>query len=138
MRVSDLLALGGEGGQVLPGTYRLRGEILRTLPDGRTRLLSFDVDRALEGDPAQNLPLQPRDRVELGNVADLRLPERVTILGPFTRPGVFDWHEGMRAADLIYRAGVPEALGRAPLRRAGPPPGRRGRARWSAWTWPGW
>ncbi|MGA2082640.1 MAG: SLBB domain-containing protein [Holophaga sp.] len=108
MRVADLLALGGEGGQILPGTYRLRGEILRTLPDGRTRLLTFDVGRALEGEEGQNLPLRPRDRVELGNVADLRLPRRVTILGPFTRPGVFDWHEGMRAADLIYRAGIPK------------------------------
>jgi protein involved in polysaccharide export with SLBB domain len=46
--------------------------------------------------------------VELGRVADLRLPSRVTILGPFTRPGVFDWHEGMRASDLVYRAGVPK------------------------------
>ena len=108
MRVSDLLALGGEGGQLLPGTYRLRGEILRTHPDGRTQLLSFDVERALKGDPAQDLPLQPRDRVELGNVAELRLAERVTILGPFTRPGIFDWHEGMRASDLIYRAGIPK------------------------------
>lgn len=107
MRISDLLALGGAGGQMLPGTYRLRGEILRTRPDGRTRLLSFDVDRALKGDPRHDLPLRPRDRIELGNVADLRLAERVTILGPFTRPGVFDWHEGMRASDLIYRAGVP-------------------------------
>jgi protein involved in polysaccharide export with SLBB domain len=108
MRVSDLLAVGGEGGQLLPGTYRLRGEILRTHPDGRTQLLCFDVGRALKGDEAHNLPLQPRDRVELGNVADLRLAKRVTILGPFTRPGIFDWHEGMRAADLIYRAGVPK------------------------------
>jgi len=108
MRVADLLALGGAGGQLLPGTYRLRGEILRTRPDGRTQLLSFDLDRALKGDGAHNLELRPRDRVELGNVADLRLAERVTILGPFTRPGVFDWHEGMRASDLIYRAGVPK------------------------------
>jgi protein involved in polysaccharide export with SLBB domain len=108
MRVRDLLGLGGEGGQLLPGSYRLRGEVLRTLADGRTRLLSFDVDRALAGEAEQNLALQPRDRVELGNVADLRLPRRVTILGPFTRSGVFDWHEGMRAADLIYRAGIPK------------------------------
>jgi len=108
MRVGDLLALGGEGGQLLPGTYRLRGEILRTHPDGRTQLFSFDVDRAQKGDPVQNLPLRPRDRVELGAVAELRLPRRVSILGPFTRPGVFDWHEGMRAADLIYRAGIPK------------------------------
>jgi protein involved in polysaccharide export with SLBB domain len=108
MRVKDLLTMGGEGNQVLPGTYRLRGELLRTRLDGRTQLLRFDVERALKGDPVHNLELQPRDRVELGNVADLRLPRRVTILGPFTRPGVFDWHEGMRASDLVYRAGIPK------------------------------
>ena len=108
MRVKDLLTMGGEGDQLLPGTYRLRGEILRTLLDGRTRLLRFDVDRALKADPEHNLELQSRDRVELGNVADLRLPRRVTLLGPFTRPGSFDWHEGMRASDLLYRAGVPK------------------------------
>lgn len=107
MRVSDLLRLGGEGGQLLPGTYRLRGEILRTRADGATRLLSFDVDRALAGAPDQDLPLQPRDRVQLEDVAALRLPRRVTLLGPFTRPGVYAWHEGMRAADLIHRAGIP-------------------------------
>jgi protein involved in polysaccharide export with SLBB domain len=107
MRVSDLLNLGGEGGQLLPGTYRLRGEVLRTHPDGRTELLSFDVDRALRREPAHDLPLQPRDRVELADVADLRLPRRVTILGPVARPGAYPWHEGMRAADLIFRAGVP-------------------------------
>jgi protein involved in polysaccharide export with SLBB domain len=111
MRVRDLLAMDGkcgQGGQLLPGTYRLRGELLRTHADGRTELLRFDVDRALEGDPAHDLALQARDRIELGDVADLRLAQRVTILGPFTRPGVFDWHEGMRAADLIYRAGIPK------------------------------
>ena len=108
MRVSDLLALGGDGGQILPGTYRLRGEILRTHADGRTQLLSFDVGRALRGEEAHDLPLEARDRVELANVAELRLAKRVTILGPFTRPGVFDWHEGMRAADLIFRAGIPK------------------------------
>ena len=108
MRVKDLLSLGGEGSQLLPGTYRLRGELLRTQADGATELLRFDVERALKGDPAHNLELQSRDRLELGNVADLRLPQRVTLLGPFTRPGVFAWHEGMRASDLIYRAGIPK------------------------------
>jgi len=93
---------------VLPGTYRLRGEVLRTAADGRTRLLSFDVERALQGDPAHDLELQPRDRMELGAVADLRLAREVTLLGPFTRPGRFTWHEGMRASDLIYRAGIPK------------------------------
>jgi protein involved in polysaccharide export with SLBB domain len=107
MRVSDLLAVGGEGGQLLPGTYRLRGEVLRTRPDGATELLGFDVDRALRREPGHDLPLQARDRIELTRLADLRLPRRVTILGPVSHPGTYPWHEGMRAADLIFRAGVP-------------------------------
>jgi protein involved in polysaccharide export with SLBB domain len=108
MRVHDLLSLTDEGDQLLPGTYRLRGEIHRTHPDGRTELLSFDVDKALHRETGSNLELQPRDRVDLVNVADLRLPGRVTVLGPLTKPGIYDWSEGMRASDLLFRAGVPK------------------------------
>jgi protein involved in polysaccharide export with SLBB domain len=108
MRVHDLLSLNAEGDQLLPGTYRLRGELLRTRYDGRTELLSFDVAKALKRDPAEDLELQPRDRMELSDVVDLRLPKRVTILGPLSHPGIYDWSEGMRASDLIFRAGVPK------------------------------
>jgi protein involved in polysaccharide export with SLBB domain len=108
MRVHDLLSLNEEGDQLLPGTYHLRGEILRTHSDGATELLSFDVNKALRGEPASNLLLEPRDRVTLANVSDLRLAKRVTILGPLTHPGIYDWAEGMRASDLIFRAGVPK------------------------------
>jgi protein involved in polysaccharide export with SLBB domain len=29
------------------------------------------------------------------------------VSGPFTYPGIFDWLEGMRASDLVFRAGIP-------------------------------
>jgi protein involved in polysaccharide export with SLBB domain len=108
MRVYNLLSLTETGDQLLPGTYRLRGEVHRTRPDGKTELLSFDVNQALLRLPAADLALQPRDRIELVRVADLRLPARVTILGPLTRPGIYDWSEGMRASDLIFLGGVPK------------------------------
>lgn len=104
LRVGDLLK---RESQVLPDTYRARGEVVRTQVDGTTQYFSFDVDKALAGDPAQDLLLADRDRVELYRVEDMRLPMTVKVLGPVTRPGTFAFHEGMRASDLIFRAGVP-------------------------------
>ncbi|WP_257314255.1 polysaccharide biosynthesis/export family protein [Geothrix fuzhouensis] len=104
LRVGDLLA---RESQVLPDTYLSRGEIVRQLPDGTTRFLSFDVAKAIQQDPAHNLLLEDRDRVELYRIQDLRLPQTVRLLGPVTRPGLFTFHDGMRASDLIFRAGLP-------------------------------
>jgi protein involved in polysaccharide export with SLBB domain len=104
LRVGDLLR---REVQVLPDTYRARGEVVRTALDGTSRFLAFDVDKALAGDPAHNLLLEDRDRLELFRLEDLRLPRLVTVLGPVARPGTYAFHEGMRASDLIFRAGVP-------------------------------
>jgi len=104
LRVGDLLA---RESQVLPDTYLFRGEVVRQLPDGTTHFLSFDLAKALQKDPAHNLLLEDRDRVELYRIQDLRLPRTVKLLGPVTRPGLFSFHDGMRASDLIFRAGLP-------------------------------
>jgi protein involved in polysaccharide export with SLBB domain len=105
LRIGDLLK---RDAQVLPDTYRARGEVVRTALDGTTRFLVFDLDRALAGDPAHDLLLEDRDRVELFRMEDLRLPKFVTVLGPVARPGTYAFHDGMRASDLIFRAGIPE------------------------------
>ncbi|MBK9797931.1 MAG: SLBB domain-containing protein [Holophagaceae bacterium] len=104
-RVGDLLR---RESQVLPDTYRARGEVVRTSLEGTTRFLVFDVDKALAGDPGHDLLLEDRDRVELFRMEDLRLPRYVSVLGPVARPGTYAFHEGMRASDLIFRAGIPE------------------------------
>lgn len=104
LRMGDLLR---REGQVLPDTYRARGEVVHTAQDGTTRFQTFDVDKALAGDPTHNLLLEDRDRVELFRLEDLRLPRLVTVTGPVARPGTYHFHEGMRASDLVFRAGVP-------------------------------
>jgi protein involved in polysaccharide export with SLBB domain len=93
---------------VLPDTYQARGEILRTFPDAHTQILPFDVARALAGDAAHDVRLEDRDRIELFRLKDLRMLHTVRVSGPLTRPGLFPWHVGMRAADLIFRGGVPK------------------------------
>ncbi|MFN7958102.1 MAG: SLBB domain-containing protein [Holophagaceae bacterium] len=105
MTVADLLL---NPSQIQPDTYMGRGQILRTLDDQSTELLAFDLTKALQKDPAHNLALHPRDRVELFKVDDLRQKRTVKVLGPFSKPGTYDWHDRMRAADLIFAAGVPK------------------------------
>lgn len=105
MRVKDLLA--GQD-QLLPDTYLGRGELLRTYRDERRELFSFDVTKALDGDPAHNLVLEPRDQLSFFSITAFRLPRKVSVSGPFTHPGTFDWTENMRATDLVFRAGIPQ------------------------------
>lgn len=100
-------ALLKRDGQVLPDTYLARGEVIRTHDDGRTSLRVFDVAKALAGDPAHDLKLQDRDRITLHRIEDLRIRKTVTVTGPVSRPGTFPYHEGMRAADLLFMAGAP-------------------------------
>ncbi len=104
LRVGDLLK---RENQLLPDTYLGRGEIVRTAPGGNTSYLAFDVAKAVAEDPSHNLLLEDRDRVELYRLDDFRLRRTVKVLGPVSRPGTFDFHEGMRAADLLFRAGIP-------------------------------
>jgi protein involved in polysaccharide export with SLBB domain len=115
-RIQGLLArregdrLGGllkANALVLPDTYMERGELVRTLVDGSKQFLSFDVTKALAGDPEHDLPLSNGDEIELYRIGDLRLPLTLTVVGPVTRPGKFEFIEGMRASDLLFRAGVP-------------------------------
>ena len=100
-------ALLKRDGQVLPDSYLARGEILRTEPDGTTRYLVFSVAEALKGNPAHDLLLENRDRIQVFSAESLRQRERVKVVGPVTHPGEFKFHPGMRASDLVFLAGVP-------------------------------
>ncbi len=105
LMVRDLLA--GQD-QLLPDTYLGRGEVVRTYADERQELFPFDVGKAMQAEPQHNLALAARDKITLFAVTELRLPQKVTVLGPFTHPGIFEWYESMRASDLVFRAGIPQ------------------------------
>jgi len=105
LKVGDLLR---NQDQVMPDTYLQRGDIVRTLDDGSTRYFSFDIAKAMTGDPQHNLPLENRDKVELYRKDRMRLPKVVTLSGPFTKAGTYPFHEGMRVSDLVFQAGIPE------------------------------
>lgn len=111
-----------------PGTYRTSGEIhvadaihlagglapdaetgdaqvFRYLPDGQAKIFSVSLSEALEGDPAQNLLLEPRDRLLIHKSPDAEQPATVYLEGEVGKPGRYPLTTNMTVADLIRVGG---------------------------------
>ena len=80
-------------------------QIFRRGEDGRLKVISVDLKKALADDPTENVLLEPKDRIfvhrNLGKVD----PPTVVIQGEVARPGKYPLGEGMSAADLVRVAG---------------------------------
>src|SRR2546421_76576 len=61
-----------QAGGVTPESWLDSAQLFRSHPDGTTRVFSVNLRAALEGDPLNNLLIQPRDRILVH-----RQPERV-------------------------------------------------------------
>jgi protein involved in polysaccharide export with SLBB domain len=120
MTIRDLLLLAGN---VLPTAYPDKAFLQRTRIDGTAEaMVPINLVKALNGDPSDNLVLQPRDRLTVFTVNDsMFLPEQqVEIIGPVQRPGSYVRSDGMTIRDLINYTGnlLPTAfLERAFLQR---------------------
>jgi protein involved in polysaccharide export with SLBB domain len=117
------------GGEVrLPGTYRTSGQaslrdavylagglspnasvdnaqLFRINPDGTSKIFSVNLREALEGNSADNILLQPRDRLLIHRNALSVEPSTVEITGEVAKPGRYPHTDNMRAEDLIRAAG---------------------------------
>ena len=91
---------------LLPDTYLERGELVRTKADGTKQFFAFNPSKAMAGDAMHDLKLEVRDAIELYRVGDMKLTRTVEVVGPVPRPGQFDFIEGMRVSDLLFRAGT--------------------------------
>jgi len=112
----------------LPGTYRTSGQltlrdavylaggltpdaalnsaqVFRFHADGTSEIFSVKLGEALSGSSADNIALQPRDRL-LIHANRLRVqPSSVEITGEVAKPGRYPYTQNMRAEDLIRAAG---------------------------------
>jgi polysaccharide export outer membrane protein len=111
-----------------PGTYRTSGEIhlsdavhlagglapdakiedaqvFRYLPDGKTKIFSVSLSSALEGDPAANIVLQPRDRLLIHRSPNAIEPASVYVQGEVGKPGRYPLTTNMTVADLVRVGG---------------------------------
>jgi protein involved in polysaccharide export with SLBB domain len=80
-------------------------QIFRKTDDGKLKVISVNLSKALEGDPKDNILLTPTDRVFVHKNQTKVDPPIVTVQGEVDRPGKYPLGEGMTAADLVRFAG---------------------------------
>lgn len=81
-----------------------RGYISRLGADNSLSLLSFDLEKVMNGSQSDIL-LQREDRVTISSIFDLREEYKVTIQGEVRQPGTFMFAENMSLEALIQIAG---------------------------------
>jgi protein involved in polysaccharide export with SLBB domain len=80
-------------------------QVFRKTDDGKLKVISVDLSKALAGDPKDNILLQPKDRLFIHKDLDRADPPAVQIQGEVARPGKYPLGEGMTAVDLVRLAG---------------------------------
>ena len=92
-------------GGLEPEASTTDAQVFRFMPDGTMKIFSVNLKEALEGNPVDNLLLEPRDRVIVQkNLAQVE-PATVYIRGEVAKPGRYPLTSNMDAADLIRVAG---------------------------------
>lgn len=105
MTINDLII---NAGGVLPDTYLDRADLLRyDFENGSYKNLSVNINKALEGNKADNIVLQDKDSLRLYSLKDIDFtpPHEVSIFGAVQKPGTYTRFEGMRLSDLLRISG---------------------------------
>ena len=106
MRISALLRAGGG---LNPGAFGAEAELTRfeSGPDGErlTRIVTVDIARAREGDPAADLVLAPYDVLTIKETPAWQGQINVQILGEVRFPGSYPVRRGELLSSVIERAG---------------------------------
>lgn len=103
-RVGELLRRAGGPLYMASDT----GEITRvhaTQAGPQTERFTFNVERAINGDPNHDLRLELNDYITVRTVPEWDLYRTVRILGEVRYPGIYSVQKGERLSDLLERAG---------------------------------
>ncbi len=119
MKVKDLINTA-EGFKEDEEIYMERAEIIRINPDKTSSIVAFNLRKALENDPKENILLQPKDTLIIYGPSEVTFVERkVEISGAIQRPGKYRRKENMDLKTLIFQAGglLPESFNLAEISR---------------------
>lgn len=92
-------------GGITPDASMDSAQVIRIMPDSSLKILSVNMKGALEGDPINNILLQPRDRILIQQNAMRVDPPTVLIKGEVANPGRYPLTGNMRVSDCIQVAG---------------------------------
>jgi len=107
MRVRDLVFQGGlKNISSLKEAELTRYTITHASPEKvETQQIPIDIEKALAGDPTQDLVLKEHDHLMVKAIPGLELNRRVALSGEVRFPGSYLIKQGDRLSDLLERAG---------------------------------
>jgi polysaccharide export outer membrane protein len=93
-------------GGVTPDASLDSAQLFRTQHDGVVKILSVNLREALDGNPVDNIALQPRDHILVHRKPARVDPPTVLVKGEVAKPGRYPLAENMRVSDLVRAAGA--------------------------------
>jgi protein involved in polysaccharide export with SLBB domain len=102
VRLSDAVHLAGG---IAPDAQTEDAQVFRYLPDGKFKIFSVNLEQALAGNPAENIAMQPRDRLLVHRNPDAVQPATVNVQGEVAKPGRYPLTTNMQVRDLIRVGG---------------------------------
>jgi protein involved in polysaccharide export with SLBB domain len=80
-------------------------QVFRKIGNGKLEVLNADLRKAINGDPKDNILLQPQDRVFVHKDVQRIEPATVEVQGDVPRPGKYPLGANLTAAQLVKLAG---------------------------------
>jgi protein involved in polysaccharide export with SLBB domain len=102
IRLADAVHLAGG---LAPDAQTADAQVFRYQQDGKFKVFSVILGQALQGDPVENILLQPRDTLLIHRSPDAVQPATASIEGEVTNPGRYPLSTTMRVSDLIRIGG---------------------------------
>ncbi len=103
MRLKDLILKAGnltrDAFMGIAHLYRIKKDTTEI------NLITLNLEKAMNGDPANNIILEDQDRIIVHNKWDFKEKYIVSIKGMVSNPGEYPYAENMTASDLIRIAG---------------------------------
>jgi polysaccharide biosynthesis/export protein len=92
-------------GGLAPDASLETAQLFRINADGTSKIFSVNLGEALNGNAADNILLQPRDRLLIHKNAAQVDPNTIEITGEVAKPGRYPFTANMHVEDLILAAG---------------------------------
>jgi protein involved in polysaccharide export with SLBB domain len=92
-------------GGTTPDAQLTDAQVFRKLQNGKLEVINVNLAKAMTGDPASDITLEPQDRVFIQKDMSKTDPPSVMIEGQVARPGKYPLGENMSAASLVFLAG---------------------------------
>jgi protein involved in polysaccharide export with SLBB domain len=102
MTVRDLVF---KADSTFPEAFLSKATLIRILPNEKKEIITFDLSKAIAGDPYNNLVLQNRDEVTVYTEETFHPTKNVEIAGAVRNPGSFTRYQNMTLSELIILAG---------------------------------